>query len=629
MIKGYRFGQFQLDVEEETLYKNYEKAHINRRTFQVLKLLVERSGEIVSKQEFFDTVWKNAFVQDNSLTVTMTTLRKILGDDAKNPMFIENLPRKGYRFLADVESIEPEIQPKNQFKNNQNSPRTSDKTLNKSTNRKPASVLLVIGIVGIILGAGIFYRFYKNQKFTFWGNQSEIISIAVLPFENKNPETEYISDGLADSLISNLSQLDRMSVINRFSAFQYKNKKKDLAEIARELKVQAVLTGRMVERADEFLVTTELIDLRDGKQIWGKMYSLNKKDIYPFQIEITQDLNEVLRPKSSKQSKERIAKRQTDNAEAYRLYLKGRYFWNKRSGEDFRKAVDLFKEAIEADPTFAMAYVGLADTYAMASLPYLSNQADRVKFVRGALKKAREIDENLPEVYASSGLNKWFHEWDWKGAEKDFKRAIELNPNYSSAYHWLAELLALQGHFNESLDYYNKAQSLDPLSLAIKTDIGLTYFFSRQNERALKHFLKLKEIQPDYHRTSEYLIDVYLEMGMYQEAIEELKSISKQKPSDSDYIIKKASSLEKAFQERGEKGFWQERIKLHNDPKSLNDFRIAMSYSKLGKPDKAFESLEKVYADRIPNLNYLKARPEFDNIRSDPRFAKMLRRLGL
>lgn len=637
----YRFGEFQMNLTDETLWQNGKKLRINRRSFQVLRLLVERAGQIVTKQEFFDTVWKGTFVSDNSLTVTMTTLRKVLGDDAKDAKFIENLPRKGYRFIGEVKILGDEL-PVVQVEEKSIIAPTADveeqniiaPTANVGKKgifgkRKVLFGISAVCLMVLVVVLGFNYFGFSPLR----ANSAEafkIESVAVLPFENQNPDTEYLSDGLTESVINNLSALSNLRVISRNSVFQYKNKQTDSAAVGRELNVNAVLTGRFAQRGDDLIINAELTDTRDGKQIWGKQYNRRVIDAFALQQEISRDISETLRSKLTGEEQWRLAKHETDDPEAFQLYLKGRYQWNKRTGENFKKAIEFFKQAIEKDPTYVRAYVGLANCYLSVDFDYPVTLEERAAMVKAVANQSLEIDPQNGEIHATLGINSCFNEWNWANAEREYKLAVELSPNYATAHHWYAEFLATEGRFDESFAEYQRALELDPLSLAIKTDLGLNYYYARQFDRAAEYLEKVTAIEPNYVRTYQFLAPVYEQKKMFTEAIAANDKSCVIKKVDSQILATRKAKLENALKTSGEQGYWQAMLTQPLiDGGNLAPIVAAAFNARLNKPDEAFEFLEKAYQTRSPLMVWLKVSPEFDNICSDPRFADLVRRVGI
>jgi TolB-like protein/Flp pilus assembly protein TadD len=497
----------------------------------------------------------------------------------------------------------------------------------------------VVGLAILLLAAiGLGYWFFANRS----ANATQIESIAVLPFENQNLETEYLSDGLTESVINNLTRLPNLRVISRNSVFRYKGKETDSATVGRELDVRSVLTGRVVQRGDSLIISAELTDLRDNKQIWGQQYNRKVTDAFALQQEISRDISETLRSKLTGEQQQRLTKRETVSPEAYQLYLKGRYYWNKREDKEFIKALEYFQQAIDKDPTYALAYVGLAESYLIGGSNNLSRW-EKVSKAKATAQKALEIDATLGEAHTTLANIKHWDDWNWEEAEKEYKLAIELSPNYATAHHWYAESLSAVGRFDESFAEYNRALEIDPLSLAISTDLGLAYYLSRQYDRAIEHLKKLRETDPNYVRTHFYLARVYEQKGMFEEAISEYEKgfiLEGDNPND---VAKDIASLRSSFKVGGAKGYWQKILDRTIKGQERGDFDgkflflrvkqlpldIARLYAHLGERYEAFRWLEKAYHERNGELAELKVAPEWDNLRSDPRFQDLVRRIGL
>lgn len=439
---------------------------------------------------------------------------------------------------------------------------------------------------------------------------------------------------MTESVIDNLSGLPNLRVISRNSVFQYKGKSADSITIGRELNVRAVLTGRFVQRGDELIINAELTDVRDSKQIWGRQYNRQTADALTVQQEISRDISETLRAKLSGEERQRIIKRETDSPEAFQLYLKGRYYWNKRTAENFEKAIEFFKQAIDKDPTYALAYVGLANCYLSATFRYDVTPQERVAMVKSAAGKALEIDPTLGEVYATLALNSHYNEWNWKNAEREYRRAIELNPNYATAHHWYADLLATEGRFDESFAEYQRALELDPLSLAVSTDLGLNYYYARQPDRAIEHLEKLKKTDPNYARTYLFLGQIYKGEEMFEQSIAAYDSYAVRSGDSSGFgenlqtFLKKQQMLKEVFKASGAEGYWKKSLEFAANEK-FDTVQMAIIYARLGERDKAFEFLKKACDERSTVLVWFKVSPEFDNLRSDPRFAELVRRVGI
>jgi serine/threonine protein kinase/Tfp pilus assembly protein PilF len=499
-------------------------------------------------------------------------------------------------------------------------------TTNQTVSNDPKTKYLLIGLLSLIVLAGGFFG-YK-----YLSPIRQIESIAVMPFVNAsgNTEVEYLSDGMTETLINSLSQLPNLSVKARSSVFRYKGKEVEPQTVGSELSVQAILNGRVIQRGDNLILSLELVDARTGNQIWGEQYNRKMTDIVSLQTEIARDISNKLRAKLTGAEQQQVAKNYTVNPEAYQLYLQGRYHWNKRTVEGVNKATEYFQKAIEKDPTYALAYVGLADSYIV--VPNLQRREVFPKAKAAALK-ALEIDESLGEAHAALANIGFYYEWNWANAEREYKRAIELSPNYATAHHWYGESLAGLGRFDESFTEYNRALELDPLSLAISTDLGMAYYYARQYDRAIEHLKKLIELDPNYVRTHFYLARVYEEKGMFEEAFAEREKGIILSGGNAEKVAREKIQITNALKTSGAKGYWQKLLDLTEESaqqkgESPNSLDMAVLYARLNKRHEAFEWLEKAYQER-ESLSFLNAESDWDNLRDDPRFQDLLRRVGL
>jgi TolB-like protein/Tfp pilus assembly protein PilF len=366
---------------------------------------------------------------------------------------------------------------------------------------------LIAGAIGIVIVTAFGFGSYLYYGRT----DPQISSIAVLPFVNEsgNAEIEYLSDGMTETLINNLSQIPNLSVKARSSVFRYKGKEVDPQKIATDLKVQAILNGRVMQRGDNLTLNLEMVDASTGNQIWGDQYNRKITDLVTLQSDIARDVSAKLRARLSGVDAGKVAKSYTANPEAYQIYLQGRYFWNKRSEADIRKSIDYFQKAIDKDPTFALAYGGLADAY--TTLPSYTNDTglDSYPKARAAAVKALELDESLAEPHATLGTVLLEHDWNFPESEKEFKRAIELNPNYATAHHWYSEYLLSMGREDEALAEIKRAQELDPLSLIINAILGIVHAVRGEPEQAVTQLKKTIEMDPNFARAHLFLAEVY------------------------------------------------------------------------------------------------------------------------
>ena len=460
------------------------------------------------------------------------------------------------------------------------------------------------------------------------GKRTHIDSLAVLPLANASADSgmEYLSDGITESIINTLSQLPQLRVMARATVFRYKGKEVDVAEVKRDLNVRAVMMGRVLQFGDNLVIKTELVDTEDGSQLWGDEYRRKAADIFEVQEEISKEISEKLKLKLTGEEKKLLGKRYTDNTEAYRLYLKGRFCLSKTTKEALNNAIKHFRQAIDIDPDYALAYAGLADAYYALSSNHLpANEA--MPKARGAAEQALRLDDTLSEAHASLGLVKAFYEWDWAGAEGEYRRAIELNPGYASAHHWYGWYLALMGRLNEAIAEVKQASELDPLSLEINSDLGLSFFFARQYERAIEQFEKALEMDPNSIWTRFFMGWAREQKGDYEEAIEDYKKAAKL--DDSPLIMAALGHTYVMAGRRDEALNVLEEMKQLAASRHVSSYHFAIIQAALGEKDEAFERLEKSYDAREEALVWLKVDPRLDTMRTDPRFIDLQRRVGL
>lgn len=488
-----------------------------------------------------------------------------------------------------------------------------------------AIALTAAGLTLVALALLVY--FYRTRN----GNTA-IDSIAVLPFANTNadPNTEFLSDGITESLINSLSQLPNVRVLARSTVFRFKGTDADPRAVGKQLGVDTVLTGRVVQAGENLSVQAELVNAADGSQVWGERYNRKAADILAVQEDITREIVGRLRPKLSGEQQERVTRRGTENAEAYKLYLQGRYFWNRRSAEDFKIAIPFFQKAIELDPDFALAHSGLSDSYNLLG-QYIGGAPPKevMPLAKKAALKALSLDESLAEAHGSLGQYLIEYEYDWAGAEREFKRAIELNPNYASAYQWHAELRMWEGRFEEAQAQARRAVELDPLSRIINSELARIALFARRYDEAITIFKKNIELNPDWHGDYNYLWYAYAAKGMYAEAVDsylKLMTFAKLAPPSE------VQATQESFARSGWQGFLRHRVR-YLEQSSRHEYvspaDLAELYAYLGEKDKAFASLEKAYEMRVGDLKELKHKSSFDNLRDDPRFSDILRRVGL
>ena len=466
--------------------------------------------------------------------------------------------------------------------------------------------------------------------FAYFAKGGEAIdSVAVLPLVNVNadPNTEYLSDGISDSIINSLSQLPNLKVIALSSTMRYKGRQMDPQEVGRELNVRAVLTARLIQRGDDLSISAELVDVRYNKLLWGEQYERKMSELLATQREIAREIVDKLKLKVSGEEKG-LAKHYTESNEAYQLYLKGRFQWHKRTNEALKKSIDYFNQAIERDPSFALAYAGLADCYVVPA--YMLPPGEKIPKAKAAAMKALEIDDTLAEAHTSLARAMTTYDWDWRGAEREFQRAIELNPNYAIAHQWYCGYLEAMGRTPEAIAEGKRALELDPLSPIITFEMGLGFYYARDYDKAIEYYQKTLELDPDFPPAHGQLPAAYEQKRMYDQAITGFQKGTNLKGSREWYFS--LSGLAHVYAVTGNKG---EAQKLLSEMKDLSvrqyvpPDRIALIYAGLGDKDQAFAWLEKAYDEHSFNMTWLKVEPRWDSLRSDPRFADLVRRIGL
>src|SRR5437667_1577573 len=450
-----------------------------------------------------------------------------------------------------------------------------------------------------------------------------IHSIAVLPFVNvsADPNIEYLTDGVTDGIISSLSRVPQLRVMARSTVFSYKGREVSAQKIGQELKVDAVLLGRITQRGDTLTIQTDLVSVTDGSELWGEQYNRKVSDLIKVQEDISKEIYDNLRPKLTGQESQQLAKHDTENPEAYQLYLQGLYYWNKWTEEGFRKASDYFNQAVARDPNYALAYAGLADTYNfLGDSGYVAPKQVWPK-TKSAAMQAVKIDDMLSEAHISLALVREGYDWDWAGAETEFKRAIQLNANSATAHHWYGDFLARLGRSGEARTELKKAQELDPLSLLINTSVGRQLYFARQYENAIQQLKKTLDMDPNFVPAQHAIEAAYAQSGMYREAVAE-----RQKVLTLSGNPELAAAIGADYAQSGYAGVlksWLEGLKQVSKQGYVSPYDLAQIYARLGEREQALTSLEQAYNERDSKFTYIKIEPAFDEIRSDSRFQQL------
>jgi TolB-like protein/DNA-binding winged helix-turn-helix (wHTH) protein/Flp pilus assembly protein TadD len=609
----YEFGPFRLEPAERKLFRGSEVVVLTPKAFDMLVLLVRHSDHLLEKEELMRVLWPDSFVEEGNLSNNIFLLRKALGED---PLYIETVPKRGYRFVGTVRQL-PNVIPLRPGK-----PLGGKSELLK---RRKLGMGLAAGIAAIVLAAGGTW-YLRSQRAT------QIDAIAVLPFTNGGGDanTEYLSDGITESLIDNLARVPQLKVKSRNTVFHYKGKDIDAQKVGSDLGVSATVNGRVVPRGDNIEVSAEVIDVRDNSVIWGQHYSGKSADIISLQQQIAGDIADKLRSKLSSSEKQQVANQGTQNPEAYELYLKGRYAWNKRTPSDLAAAISYFNQAIAKDPSYAVAYSGLAETYNV--LPnYGGTPSETYPKSNAAARKAVELDPTLARPHAILGSNAVEYDWDFQAGEAELKKAVELDPNDATVRSWYAEkLLEIPGKQQEALAEVNRARQLDPLSPMISFQAGTIYTMARRYDEAIAVCRKLADDNPTFAKAHDCLIWAYGGKGMYPQVIEEWKTYARLSGDRNESEF--AGALEQGFRSAGWKGALTKGIAIRQQQRKTgywSAYNIACMYAELGDTEQAFRWLNTAYRERDLNMIALKVDFPLDPLRSDPRFDEVVRKVGL
>jgi TolB-like protein/DNA-binding winged helix-turn-helix (wHTH) protein/Flp pilus assembly protein TadD len=625
-----RFGVFEADPRTGELTRQGKRLRLQEQPFRMLAMLLEKPGELVTREELRAKIWPQTIVDfDQGLNKAISKIRDALGDSAENPRFIETVARRGYRFLADVAVVHdgrPDAVARESATRSTLGPLPpiDAGTSSRTPPRALAWTLFGSGLA-LLVAILLAWEFEMSRN-----SPPRIRSLAVLPLENLSSDTsqDYFADGMTDELITDLGQISALRVISRTSVMTYKGVRKPLAEIARELDVQAVVEGSVLRSGDHVRITTQLIRVPADERIWGRSYEGELRDTLTLQSEVAQAIAEQINATLSRGEQAALEKSKAVNPQAYEAYLKGRYFWNKRTGDGLKKAIDFFSQAIEQDPTYAEAYSGLADSYALAGDWAYGVLPPQTAFpqARAAATKALALNDSLGEAHTSLAFVLDLYAWDWAAAEKQYKRALELSPNYATNHQWYAYHLLEMGRNSEGIFELRKAESLDPLSLIISADVADALCIAHLYDESVRQSKKTLEMDPDFAVAHYELGQAFQQKHMHAEALAEfqraiaLSGHSGAFDSNLAYAYAVSGRTEAALK-------IAEDLQARDDQNPSDDANIALIYVGLGDQDQAMIWLNKAYDARF-NPSIL-LRPAFDPLRSDARFKDLWRRIGL
>ncbi|HEX8457050.1 MAG TPA: tetratricopeptide repeat protein [Pyrinomonadaceae bacterium] len=571
----YEFGPFRLDTVERLLLRHNTPVTLTPKVFDILLMLVRNSGRALEKEAFMREIWPDSCVEEGNLNRNISTLRKALGDGQGGQRFIETIPKRGYRFVADVRET--------------GAPTTDAR------------------------------------------------SIAVLPFKamlEPLGDERYLGLGMADALIIKLSNVGRINVRPTSAVLKYTDAHQDIRVIGRELKVETLVDGRVQKIGDRVRVTVQVVNTVDGATIWAEKFDEKFTDIFTVQDSISEQVAGALTLKLSGDERKSLSKHYTESSDAYQSYLKGRYYWNKMTPEGLRRSLDCFAEAIERDPRYALAYAGMAASYVHMEIYGFMLPREAMPKAGTAALRAIELDETVAEAHASLALVRMFYERDWPEAEREFRQALKLNPSYAAAHDWFAIYLMATGRTDEALASIRKAQALDPLSLIINTDVACALYYTRQFDASIKQCRWVLDTEPNFVMAHFRIGLAYEQLGKYEEAVAAFQSAIDLSPDDaaakatafkggSDARASIAHTYALMRKEDAARSVLAE-LEEHARHAYVPPHDLAMIYAGLRENDKAFEWLQRAYQERYSLLVFLELDPRFDNLRVDPRFNDLL-----
>jgi TolB-like protein/DNA-binding winged helix-turn-helix (wHTH) protein len=662
----YEFGPFILDPGERLLRHGAARMELPPRAFDTLQVLVENNGHLLEKDALMRTVWGDTVVEENNLSQVVYLLRKALRDGEDGSRYIETVPKRGYRFVAGVREIDvaegngetrnapPGPDALSSFSANH---RTSvvDSAANAAsvddfhaeslaaTNslelaNSPAASRsgwsrgwlagLAIVTVAALLGAA-------GRKQGLFGNADPgpIRSVAVLPLQNlsNDPNQEYFVDGMTDELITDLAQIRELKVVSKTSIMQYKGTRSPLPEIGRDLGVDAVVEGSVLRSGDRVRITAQLIRTTTDRHIWAAAYEGDLKDVLSLQARVAEAITNEVKLNLTAEESVRLRRGRAVDPEAFDLYLRGRYLWNQRNVGGFKKAITYFNQAIEKDPNFALAYSGLADSHTLLVL--YGEDPTQITEAKAAAEKALSLDATLADAHTSLAAVRILHDWDWAGAEQEFQRAIELNPNFAQAHHWYGNLLlGPEGRHDEAIAELQRAQELDPLCLIINADSGFAYYLAGHNDLALQAYQKVLATNPNFIPVHFYLSQYYRQSGQYDLWLKETVENAQLAGSSSNQM----QSLQQLYRQAGFRGAMEEMAKpgglgtlANRENLNVEACSSAQANALLGRNQRALDFLEKCNRQAGIALIYVKVDPVWTNLRTEPRFQALLRSMGL
>jgi TolB-like protein/DNA-binding winged helix-turn-helix (wHTH) protein len=604
----FKIGEWLVSPALNQISTNGKKNRVEPKAMQVL-LQLAKTGGVVNKERLISAVWPDVFVSDDVLPGCIASLRRAFDDSARNPRVIETIPKSGYRILPPVEWC--------------NGASVPAVTAILPPTRRISRMwgLIAIAVVGCTIVALAAWGLALRRPYE---------SVAILPLVNASadPDSQYLSDGISESVIDDLSQATTLRVMAWTTVSRYRSAPPDIRGLGRQLGVNAVFTGRLLRQDDRLVVQTELTDAETGRHLWGKQYDSPVNDLLGLQGQLAQDIATNLRVHFTGADERKIVSHYTASAEAYQLYLKGRLFWNERNRNALLKAIDYFEQAIKIDPKYALAYSGLADSYNLLDDWGSTPPRDSFPKAREAAEKAIALDDSLAEAHTSLAQFHGSYDWNWKEAEREYRRAIELNPNYPTAHQWYAMFLCTQGRFREAEEESQRAYQLDPLAPPIAMTVAEVLDYQGRYDEAIAQYKKLVEVSPKFAGGWGNLSHAYEEKEMFAEAIEAAKKEAALSGQPQHGV-----AMERAFQTGGHAAVVRLNLNYELQERKEGRYASAMSiaedYALLGDADSSFKWIEEAYKDHSSSMPYITTHSEFRALRGDPRFRYWLQTLGL
>jgi len=652
-----RTGLYDIDLNCPELRKEGVRVPLQEQPFRVLSLLLEHPGEVVTREDLQTRLWaSDTYVAfDEGINTAIRKLRLAFGDSADNPRFIETLPRRGYRFIAPVHEVTfqgvPSATTANAIAPIASGVDTAEVAVSQAgeSGSRPIALdlsshvrfrKLAAGLVLAVIVVGGTIYWTHGRRPTLSASPGKRVMLAILPFQNlsNDPSQEYFSDGLTEETITDLGELspERLGVIARTSAMAYKHANKTVSEIGSELGVDYILEGSVRREGGRARVSAQLIRVGDQTHLWARNYDRELNNVLEFENDLGRAIAEEVQANLTPERQTGLARQRVVDPEAYDLYLKGRYYWNERTPAGIKQSIGYFQKATAKDPNFALAYAGLADAYNIGNILGVYSAKDSLPHAAEAAMKAIELDPSLAEAHAALGMEKSHYEFDFSGAEREFKKAIELNSNSAYAHLFYSNCYLLpMGREAEAVGENQKAVALDPLSLPINNFLGATYSFVGDYEKSYRQFQHTLEMDPRFPLAHAYFAGLLFAMGKVGEAIEENEKTEVLSGESPEKAAAEAAAMRQAFKSGGERRMWQHQLdmvlqKYRSVPQSVFASELAGAYARAGHVDQAFKWLTKAYDERDgEDITLIKYDFSFKNLRKDPRYAAFQRRMGL